>query len=338
MRRSIIIIICAICLLAGCSPTPGGQPENSLSFFAMDTYMNIRAWGADNELMNEIEGRVADLEAVLSSTADTSEISALNRGETVTLSGETESLLREALRLCGLTNGALDISVYPIVKAWGFTTEAYRVPDQSEIDGLLENVDYSRISLDGGSLALPEGMEIDLGSVAKGYTGDVIVSMLKEAGIKSAILDLGGNIQALGKKADGSLWRIAVRDPDGTDTIGVLSVADKAVITSGGYERYFIDDEGVLRWHIMDPETGYPADSGLLSVTIIGDSGVYCDALSTALFVMGLDDAVSFHHEHSDFDMVLVADDGVIYVTRGINEAFEPADGSGYKVRVIDDD
>lgn len=338
MRRSFILIICAICLLAGCGPRPDKPAENSISFFAMDTYMNVRAWGAGDGLLDEVKDRVSDLESALSSTADGSEISALNRGETVSLSGETVSLLREALRLCELTDGALDISVYPVVKAWGFTTDAYRVPEQSEIDSLLENVDYGRISIDGDSLTLPEGAEIDLGSVAKGYTGDVIISMLKEAGIESALLDLGGNIQTLGNKTDGSPWRVAVRDPDGTDTIGVLAVSNKAVITSGGYERYFIDENGILRWHIMDPATGYPADSGLVSVTVIGDSGVYCDALSTALFVMGLDGAEAFCRERGDFDMLLVTDDGVIYVTPGISGSFEPASGSGYEVRVIDDD
>jgi len=168
-----------------------------------------------------------------------------------------------------------------------------------------------------------EGMQLDLGSVAKGYTGDRVTDLFRNAGVTSAILNLGGNVQTLGAKPDGKPWRVAVNDPLGNGYAGVIEVADKAVITSGGYERYFVEDGTVYR-HIIDPADGYPVDNGLLSVTIIGDEGVLCDAFSTALFVMGADRAAEFWQTSDDFEAILLTEDGEILVTEGIAADFEP--------------
>ena len=164
----------------------------------------------------------------------------------------------------------------------------------------------------GGEAALPDGYMVDLGAVAKGYLGDKLAEMLKDDGVTSALLDLGGNIRAVGEKPDGSPWRIAVRDPAGEGVIGTLPLRDETAATSGGYERYFVDEDGEIRWHIIDPATGYPAKAGLISVTVIGKDGLRCDGLSTALFVMGREKSVSFWRERRDFEMILVTDDGVI--------------------------
>ena len=172
-----------------------------------------------------------------------------------------------------------------------------------------------------GAASLPDGVEIDLGSVAKGYTGDVLAGLLKAYGVESALLDLGGNIQTIGVKPDGTPWRIGVQDPEGDGYIGVVSVSGKAVVTSGGYERYF-ERDGARYWHIIDPATGTPARSGLASVTVVGDAGVVCDALSTALFVMGLDGALEHWREYRDFEAVLIADDGSVTVTAGLEDSF----------------
>lgn len=149
--------------------------------------------------------------------------------------------------------------------------------------------------------------------------------------------DLGGNVQTVGKKPDGSDWRVAVQDPNGDGLLGVLTVSDQAVITSGGYERYFIDETGTLWWHIMDPMSGYPARNGLVSVTVVGDEGLYCDALSTALFVMGTEDTVAFWRAHRDFDILLVTEDGELLLTGALAERFSPAEGLAYPIEVLDD-
>lgn len=168
-----------------------------------------------------------------------------------------------------------------------------------------------------------KGMEIDLGGIAKGYTGDRVMQAFKKAGVSSGLISLGGNVQALGSKPDGSPWRVAIQDPQNElEYLGILEIVDKAVITSGGYERYF-EEDGVRYHHIIDPRTGYPADSGLLSATIISEDGALADGLSTSLFIMGKDAAEDFWRERSDkFDYILETTDGRLYVTEGVVGSF----------------
>lgn len=343
MIRRMALFLCVL-LLGGCgnpAASAGNESaaadESTIDFFAMDTYMSVRAYGADRALMERITAMVQSLEGELSATDGTSAVHALNADRAAELSEDGGYLLRRALALCAETGGALDISIYPIVRAWGFTSAdgAYRVPDGEEIAALLRNVDYSRIRCEGTQAWLPAGMEIDLGAVAKGFTGDKIAALLREAGVESALLDLGGNIQTVGTKPDGSAWRVAIRSPEGEDILGVIPVADQAVITSGGYERYFVDDQGRLWWHIMDPFTGYPAQSGLVSVTVVGDEGLYCDALSTALFILGEGGAIRFWREHSDFEMALVTAGNELILTPGLAAIFTPSDHLPYEIRVI---
>lgn len=323
-------------LLTGCArPAPAadvqtsaGESPNEAVLFAMDTVMKLTVYG-DEALLTAAEDRINELEDKLSVTDEGSEIYAVNHEGSGTLSEDTADLLGRALELCRRTGGALDLSIYPVVRAWGFTTGEYAVPGDDVLSGLLTHVDYTRIDFDRqtGRVSLEPGMEIDLGSVAKGYTGDQLIALFREAGVASALINLGGNIQALGAKPDGAPWRIAVQDPLGNGYIGVLDVVGQAVITSGGYERYF-EQDGQTYWHIIDPATGAPARSGLLSVTIVGDSGLLCDGLSTALFVKGYEGAVEFWREEGGFEMVLVLEDGRIALTEGLEAQFSPSDPS----------
>ena len=231
-------------------------------------------------------------------------------------------MLDYSLRISDLTNGALDCTMYPVLTAWGFTTSNYNIPTDTELANLLKNTGYEKVNLDGNSIAIPEDMQIDLGAVGKGDTGDRIVDILQENGIESALLDLGGNIQTIGTKPDGTQWKLGLRSPFDEGSFATLEVSDCAVITSGGYERYFVGDDGETYWHILDPATGKPAHSGLVSVTIVGKEGRLCDALSTSLFVMGLDKAKELWEQRDDFEMVLVSEEGVIYLTEGLEENF----------------
>lgn len=347
MKRAFALPLLLVFLLTGCSGrTSAGQaagteqtpsPEQSSAaqpvtgtVFAMDTVMELTIYGGE-DLLSAARERIEELESKLSVTEESSEIYAVNHSGGGTLSADTADLLSRALDLCGRTSGALDLSIYPVVRAWGFTTGEYRVPGRGELEKLLAHVDYTRIDLDeaSGRVSLADGMEIDLGSVAKGYTGDQVIALLREHGVTSALLNLGGNVQALGGKPDGAPWRIAVRDPFGDGYVGILEVVDQAVITSGGYERYFVED-GQTYWHIIDPTAGAPVRNGLVSVTIVGESGLVCDGLSTALFVMGLEDAVAFWQKSDDFEAVLVTEDGQIHITEGLEDVFSlPDQGSG---------
>lgn len=323
VKRMFAFLLAPLLLLPyGCAPA---QPLER-TFFAMDTVMTLRLYqGGDGSLLDRAEARVRELEGLWSVTDGASEISTLNHDGSAELSPETADLLRTALDMCRRTDGALDISTYPVLRAWGFTTGEYSVPGGEAIAALLPLVDYGRVALEAGAAALPPGMEIDLGSVAKGYTGDALAALLKQGGAASALLDLGGNIQAVGSKPDGSPWRVAIRDPAGDGNIGVVEVADQVVVTSGGYERYF-EEDGVLYWHIIDPATGWPARSGLTSVTVVGESGLLCDGLSTALFVMGREGALEHWRQHRDFEAVLVSEDGSVTITAGLEGRFTPAD------------
>ena len=326
--KRLFAICLALLMLTGCAPAPAqALPTAERTFFAMDTVMTLRLYeGGDETLLEQAEARVKELEGQLSVTNPGSEIYALNHTGAAELSLEQGALLEAALDLCGRTDGALDISIYPVLRAWGFTTGEYAVPGGEAIAALLPLVDYTKIRVDldlpeRARVTLPDGMEIDLGSVAKGYTGDVLAALLMENGAVSAMLDLGGNIQAVGAKPDGSPWRVGIRDPEGDGNVGIVEIIDRAVVTSGGYERYF-EEDGVRYWHILDPKTGAPARSGLASVTVVDDSGVLCDALSTALFVMGLDGAIGLWREYQDFEAVFVSEDGSVTITAGLENSF----------------
>lgn len=320
-KHFISAMLSALLFLTGCSAESSPEPVQG-TFFAMDTVMDFTIYG-ESGLIDQSESLIASLESLVSVTDEHSDIYAIDHTGSGSLSGNAAELMAQALELCRRTNGALDLSVYPIVRAWGFTTGSYQVPDEAEIQALLPLVDYRKIQYDAatGTVTLPEGMEIDLGSVAKGYAGQLAAQMLREHGVQSALLNLGGNVQTVGTKPDGSPWQIGIKDPQGEDAMMVLSVEDQAVVTSGGYERYF-EQDGQTYWHIMDPSTGHPADSGLISVTIVGDEGVVCDGLSTALFVMGLEKAADLWAQSGDFEAVFVTASGEVYITEGLRDRF----------------
>lgn len=336
MRRFSALCIAVLLLFAGCSVEEPVRRELT----AMDTFMILTVYGqsptAGEALLENAAGEIKSLESLLSVTDPGSELYRANHsgGETVSLSDPVQELLEKALALCGETGGALDVTVYPAVRAWGFTTGDYRVPEEAELSALTERIDYTRVSLDGSRLTLPDGMELDLGAVAKGWTGDRLTALFREAGVASAIVELGGNVQALGTKPDGSLWRIAVQSPEG-GYAGVLEIADKAVVTSGGYQRHF-ERDGETYIHIIDPATGHPARTGLASVTIVADSGLQGDGLSTALFVMGREKAEDFWRTHPDFDFILLCEDGTAVITEGLKNCFSLfGDWAGRPLEVI---
>ncbi|MBQ8116653.1 MAG: FAD:protein FMN transferase [Lachnospiraceae bacterium] len=343
------------------------EEVHTKELFAMDTYFSLKAYGSDaEEALSLCEERTRELEALLSVTAQGSDVWRIDHGDhgqaasgqaasgqtaagqtasvgTTEIAADTYRVMAEALELGSRTGGALDITLYPVLKAWGFTAGEYRIPEREELEKLLSRVDYREVRLQeeaGAYYAIvPEGAEVDLGAVAKGYTGDVLIDILRRQGVTSAILDLGGNVQTLGTRPDGTPWRVAVRDPfDRSQIAGVLDIEDKCVITSGGYERYFTGEDGQIYWHILDPATGEPARNGLLSVTIVGDHGVRCDAYSTALFVMGRESAVDFWRQQGDFEMILVCEDGEMVLTEGLRDRFTCADGWEGHITYVDRD
>ena len=299
----------------------------SQDVFAMDTYMTVTAFGSHaEEAVAQAVAEINRLDALLSTGSADSEVSKINQGLEKNLSEDTTYLLSRSLELYDSTDHVFNIAVYPLMEAWGFTSGNYRVPDQSTLDDLLTYTDVSKINFNQKDASVDfdmEGMNIDLGGIAKGYTSTKIMDIYKNCGVTSGLVNLGGNVQVLGTKTDGSAWRIGIQDPQNSESyLGALSVADKAVITSGGYERYF-EQDGKTYHHIIDPTTGYPAENGLISVTIVSADGTLADGLSASLFIMGKDKAIAYWQAHSDeFDMILMDDVRGIYVSEGIADDF----------------
>ena len=325
-----------VCLLTGCVFAP---PVQERQFTAMDTFMSLTAYGPGaQEGLDKVQEDILFLESLLDVTGEASEVYALNHrsAPTLTLSPELTARLEQALLLAQQTGGAFDPTVYPLVQAWGFTTGIHQVPEPHTLEELLPLVDHTAPTLAGSTLTLPAGVELDFGGIAKGWAGDRAAQLLRGQGVTSAILRLGGNIQTVGAKPDGSPWRVGIQDPATGNTLAVVSVVDRAVVTSGSYQRYFTAD-GQLYHHIIDPDTGLPANNGLASVTVIGDYGTRCDALSTALFVMGGEQAAQFWQTHRDFEAVFIHTDGRIDITAGLVDAFSLMDGyAGRQVEVLE--
>lgn len=343
-RNQLAFLILSIVFLSFTACTNLGNDEmeaHSESFFAMDTYMTFTVYGANAEhALLQAENRIAELEGMWSVTDAGSDIYAVNHsnGQPAAVSEETEELVSFALDMAEKTDGALEPTIYPVLTAWGFTTDENQVPSENKITELLKFVGYDRVHSGNGYISLEPGSMLDLGAVGKGFAGDEAVQVLKGNGISSALLDIGGNIQAVGTKPDGSYWRVGLKDPFSGGVLGVIQVADEAVVTSGSYERYFIGEDGKRYGHIMDPFTGYPVDNGVASVSVIAGEGKLCDALSTSLFVMGREGAEDYWQQHRDFDMILVMEDGNIYVTEGIKDKFSlQSEYSDMAVNVIEE-
>lgn len=299
----------------------------SKEFFAMDTYMEVDAYGNNGEkAVAKAEKEVNKLDSILSTGKSTSEISKLNKNKKQVVSADTMSLIKESVKISKATNSAFNTTIYPLMELWGFTTKNYYVPKDNEIKPLLNHMDIDNIKVDESKNEVSfkdSNMKIDLGAIAKGYTSSKIIDIFKENNIKSGMVTLGGNVQVLGKKPDGSLWKVGIQNPIGEDEyLGVLQTSDKAVITSGGYERNFTKN-GKIYHHILDPSNGYPANNGLTSVTIISSDGTLADALSTSLFVMGKDKAIDFYKKSNyNFDFILYTSDNKLIISDGIEDIF----------------
>ena len=339
MKRSMSVILGALALMitVGCIwQYRKGDRDASCTkqLFAMDTVMSFTAYGPKAEeavdaAMKEIER----LDALLSTGNESSEISQLNAAGSFLISEETLKLLEEAESIRQSTGGLFDVTVYPLMQLWGFPTGDYRVPTKEEISNTLSLVDAAQIQIEGAQVTLGSGQQVDLGGIAKGYASDRVMELYREYGVTSGMVSLGGNIETLGTKPDGTDWKIGIRNPEiaaasdigsGTeDVLLALEVENRAVITSGGYERYF-EEDGRTYIHIIDPRTGYPVENDLLSVTIVSPDGTLADGLSTALYIMGYDKAVQFWEQHQDeFDVILITADEQIHVSKKLQDSFQ---------------
>lgn len=322
-------LLAALALLfTGCAATvaPQEQEKYQRQVYAMDTVMILTAYGPQGEAaLDAAEARIYELEADLDPELADSSVYRINEhaGEWVSVSADCLSLAQTANEVAAQSGGALAVQLYELTKLWGFTGGNYRVPAPTELDAALAALVGFEFEVDEAACALriPAGTSIGFGAVAKGYTADAALDAMAEAGCKTAILSLGGNVQTLGRKPDGSDWNVAIMDPDDNGAYAaMLAVGEKAVVTSGDYQRYF-EQDGVRYSHILDPETGAPVDNGLRSVTVVCDDGARADALSTAMFVLGEEAALDNWRTNGDFELVLITADGRVVVTDGLRDS-----------------
>lgn len=301
--------------------------------FYLDTVCNLTIYDMKdmseenaNKVIEEAFALCEKYENMLSKTRKGSDVYNINHasGAEVECSDETIFVIKKAIKYGELSNGRFDVTIGQVTDLWNFQPEGGegKIPEQAAIDEALTHVDYKQIKVNGNKISLsdPKG-EIDLGGIAKGYIADKLAEFLKEKGVKSAVIDLGGNISVVGKKPDGSEFRIGVRDPFSTDggIIGVVEAHDKSLVTSGTYERSFTKD-GKVYHHILDVKTGYPVEMGLDSVTIIGagNDGIDCDSLATTCLILGEEEGRKLIESLDGYEAIFVQHDGTITTTKNI--------------------
>lgn len=336
-RWVVLVALTAVVLMLAGAWAGRGWLERRARFtgsaFAMDTLLTVTVYGPRAEENGRAAlaefGRLDKLLSAYSAASEVGRVNAAAGKRAVRVSRETLNLVALALKYAALSDGRFDPTIGPLVRLWGIGKGRGAPPDPAEVTAARRLVDYRRVMVDapGRRLYLPErGMALDLGAVAKGYAAARAAALLRQRGVKSALIDAGGNIVALGTRPDGRPWRVGLRHPRKPGAIlGILSVVDRAVVTSGDYERYF-EFEGRRYHHLLDPATGYPAE-GVQSATVVAPSSTLADILSTTVFLLGPDRGEAFAREHGAAT-VFVEATGRVRVAPELAAAWTPTDGS----------
>lgn len=326
----LLISLISLFLLTACGPAKPFTADD----FAMGTVITQELYGADAlKTSQEVIAKIKSLETLMTINSPGGDVNQLNEqagNGYVTVNSETMSVLKSARKISELSGGAFDVTVGPVVKVWGIGSDKPQIPPDAVLKDLVALIDYADVHLDEtsnqASLQRP-GQIVDLGGIAKGYAGDVAKTIYQKNGTQSALINLGGNVVALGHKPDGSTWSIGIQNPrsETGEVVGVVHVSDQAVVTSGDYQRYF-EKDGKRYWHIIDTQTGYPAASGLMSATIVASSSIEADGLSTAAFVLGLSKGLDLIERYGQAEAIFITTDKKIYVTKGLQGNFQLKD------------
>jgi len=318
----LLAVVILLTNLSGCSVS---QSEKiSESAFVLNTVATITIYGSTDEtLLDDAFALCRKYDALLSRTDKNSEIYKLNTREISTVSDETAALIAEGLYYGTLSGGAFDITIEPLAVLWNFTGDDPVVPTAADVAAAREKVDYSAVSISGNTVQFAnDSVRLDLGGIAKGYIADRVKEYLVSKGVTSAIINLGGNVLCIGGKTDTKSFKIGIQYPFKEGSIASVTVSGLSVVTSGIYERYF-EENGKLYHHLLDPKTGYPADNGLLSVTIIGANSSVCDALSTACFVLGVEKGSALVEEFDGYYAIYLTDDYTFRFSAGAQDALD---------------
>lgn len=317
--NKLILFCIAMVFLSGCSMTTN-EPLSKTGFH-FDTVITITLYDSkDKELLNTCFDFCKDFENMVSRTIPSSDISRINTaaGSSVEVSNTTIELLKKGIEFGELTDSAFDITIAPLMELWDIKNNPGNIPSETDITEALSHVNYKNIVIEENTVTLTDSLAaIDLGGIAKGYMADKLKEYLLSEGVTSAIINLGGNILTIGEKPDGTSFNIGIQKPFDKQnaTMTSVSVKDSSVVTSGSYERYFQVDDTIYH-HILDTDTGYPCDNGLLSITILSEESVDGDALSTACFVLGLEEGKKLIESLENIDAIFVTEEYKIIDTR----------------------
>lgn len=302
------------------------------SYYIFDTIVQVKVYDSriTDRHFNEIDELLHKIDTEMSRTNNKSELDKINDNagiKPVQVSEQTFSVIQKAYDYSKLTDGRFNLAIGPLVSLWNIGNEGAHVPEPSEITKLIPLSQYNLIELNPDKREVylkKKGMILDLGGIAKGYSADVIAKYLTDNDFNSAIIDLGGNVLALGQKPGGRKWTIGIQDPDLTrgNPIGNLKVENQTIVTSGIYERFF-EEDGKYYHHILDSETGYPVDNNLSSVTILTEKSIDADALSTSIFAMGLERGLEFAEQLDHVEALFITKDKKVYITSGMGEVLD---------------
>lgn len=316
-----------------------GNEAYAADSFAMGTVISQKVYGVNGKTAaDEAVDRIRYLDKLMTFNESQGDVYRLNQNAGVMgveMDPATMQVIKKAQEISAMSNGAFDITVGPLVKAWKIGTDQQHIPSQEELNSLLPLINYEGIRIDNNVVTIQKGQMVDLGGIAKGYVGDEVIEIYKKHGVTSAVVNLGGNVVTLGNKPDGTPWRVAIRNPrpagnESGQDLGIVKVTDKAVVTAGDDQRYFIENEQRYH-HILDPTTGYPAKSDLMSVTLITDSSLDADALDTAVYILGFEKGRQLISQYGGVEAVFVTTDKKVYVTEGLKDSFEfLGEGSGF--------
>lgn len=324
-RSSMSVLLCTslfLSLFSGCGKADTAEPITKTGVY-FDTVISITLYGTDMD--DKFQGcfdLASKYENYFSNTLPDSDISKINTniGTPVSVHDETIDLLQKGLAYGNLSNGSFDITIGELSDLWDFSNNTGTIPADTNISNALSTIDYHNVVINGNEVSLlAPSTTIDLGGIAKGYIADKMKAYLNEQGITSGIINLGGNVLTVGPKDNNDTYNIAIQKPFSEDgsPIASVEITDQSVVTSGTYQRYFKKD-GIIYHHILDVTTGYPYENDLCSVTIINDSSVDGDGLSTTCFTYGLEKGMDYIESLDNTEAIFITNEEKIYYTSGI--------------------
>ncbi len=327
--KRIIAILMVVFISLSLTACGNNNQQYTRTDFMMDTVMQVTAYGKNaKKAVDESMEKLKEIDNLMSSQKNGSDVEKINENagkKYVKVNPETFYVIKTALKYGKISGGNFDITIAPLANLWGIGTNHARVPSESQIKEVMKYINYRDVSLNAKDYEVKlkkQGMAIDLGGIAKGYAADEIENIMKKNGIKHALINLGGSsVYMYGSKPDGSNWNIGIQDPFGDKGkyFAIVSGKDMLIDTSGNYERYFIQN-GKRYHHILNPFTGYPAESGVVSTTIVSTNikSIDADALSTITFILGVEKGMKLIESMPGVDAIFVTPDYKVYATSGL--------------------